>query len=123
MKDLRGKTAFITGAGPAVIGLGMAHAFGQEGMNVVIADIEDEAIGKALDSLRDAQIRADGVRVDVAQRDSLREAALRTISAFGKVHVVCNNAGVTAIAPLGRMPEGDWNWLIDVNLLGRRPWR
>src|SRR5882757_8937301 len=107
MKDLRGKTAFITG-GASGIGLGMARAFGREGMNVMIADIEEATLAKAVDSLRADQIRAQGVRVDVALRDSVREAALKTLAAFGKVHILCNNAGVTTSAPLGAMGEGDW---------------
>jgi NAD(P)-dependent dehydrogenase (short-subunit alcohol dehydrogenase family) len=117
MQDLRGKTAFITG-GASGIGLAMAHAFGREGMSVMIADIEIQALEMAVETLRASQVRAEGVVADVTRRDSLRAAALEAVARFGKVHVVCNNAGVGAGGPLGKVPERDWNWVIDVNLLG-----
>ena len=117
MQDLRGKTAFITG-GASGIGLAMAEAFGHEGMNVMLADIEGGALEAAVAELRGKQIRAEGVRADVTSRDSLRAAALETIARFGKVHLVCNNAGVGAGGPFGEVPERDWDWIIDVNLKG-----
>ncbi len=117
MKDLNGKVAFITG-GAAGIGLAMARAFGREGMSVMLADIEGETLKGAVEELRASQVRAEGVVCDVTSRDSLRAAALETIARFGKVHVVCNNAGVGSGGPLGTVPARDWNWVIDVNLLG-----
>ncbi len=117
MKDLRGKTAFITG-GAAGIGLAMAEAFGREGMNVMIADIEPDTLAKSVEALRSKQVRAEGVQADVASRASLRNAALKTIEKFGKVHLVCNNAGVATGGPIGEVPERDWDWIIDVNLKG-----
>lgn len=117
MKDLRDKVSFITG-GASGLGLGMAKAFGSEGMKVMIADIEQAALTRAVQELKDSQIRAEGVLCDVSSRGSLREAALKTIATFGKVHVVCNNAGVAAGGPLGTIDERDWQWCTDVNLLG-----
>jgi NAD(P)-dependent dehydrogenase (short-subunit alcohol dehydrogenase family) len=117
MQDLRGRTAFITG-GASGIGLAMAEAFGREGMNIMLADIETGALEAAVAELRAKQIRAEGVRADVSSRDSLRAAALETIARFGKVHLVCNNAGVGAGGPFGEIPERDWDWIIDVNLKG-----
>ena len=117
MKELKGKVAFITG-GAAGIGLAMARAFGREGMSVMLADIEGETLRGAVDELRASQIKCEGVVCDVTSRDSLRAAALETIAKFGKVHLVCNNAGVGSGGPLGSVPERDWNWVIDVNLLG-----
>lgn len=117
MQDLRGKTAFITG-GASGIGLAMAEAFGREGMNVMLADIEAGALEAAVAGLRDKQIRAEGVKVDVASRDSVRAGALETIARFGKVHLVCNNAGVGAGGLFGEVPERDWDWILDVNLKG-----
>jgi len=117
MKDLRDKVAFITG-GASGLGLGMAKAFGREGMKVVIADIEEAALSRAVQSLRDSQVRAEGVLCDVSSRGALREAALKTIAAFGKVHVVCNNAGVAVGGPIGSVAERDWDWIMDVNLMG-----
>lgn len=117
MQDLRGKTAFVTG-GASGIGLAMAEAFGREGMNVMIADIEPAALAKAVDELRAKQVRAEGVVADVASRDFVRAAALQTIAKFGKVHVVCNNAGVATGGLVGTVPEKDWDWILDVNLKG-----
>ena len=117
MKDLRDKVAFVTG-GASGLGLGMAKAFGREGMKVMIADIDQPAVTKAVQELRDLQVRAEGVICDVGSRGSVREAALKTIATFGKVHVVCNNAGVAAGGPIGTVPERDWDWIMDVNLMG-----
>lgn len=117
MQDLKGKVAFITG-GASGIGLAMAEAFGREGMSVMLADIEEKALAAALEELRAKQIRAEGVVADVTSRDSLRRAALETIAKFGKVHVVCNNAGVGAGGPMGQVAERDWDWVLDVNVKG-----
>ena len=117
MQDLKGKVAFVTG-GASGIGLGMAEAFGREGMSVMLADIEKAALDAAVEGLRAKQIRAEGVLCDVTRRDALRNAALETIAKFGKVHVVCNNAGIGAGGVLGTVSERDWDWAIDVNLKG-----
>ncbi len=115
MQDLRGKTAFITG-GAGGIGFAMAEAFGRQGMNVMLADIEAATLEKALEDLRSKQIRAEGVVTDVARRAALEDAAKATIDAFGKVHVVCNNAGVAVGGPIEEVPYADWDWIVDVNL-------
>ena len=117
MQDLKGKVAFITG-GASGIGLAMARAFGREGMSVMIADIEGQALQAAVERLRSEQVRAEGVVADVTRRDSLRAAALETIARFGKVHVVCNNAGVGAGGMMDQVTPSDWDWVIDVNLKG-----
>ncbi|MGH6988216.1 MAG: SDR family NAD(P)-dependent oxidoreductase [Caulobacteraceae bacterium] len=117
MRELAGKVAFITG-GASGIGLSMARAFGAQGMSVMIADIEEAALEGALADLRASQIRCEAVAVDVASREAVRRAAEATIEAFGKAHVVCNNAGVGAGGTIGEVSEGDWRWVIEVNLLG-----
>jgi NAD(P)-dependent dehydrogenase (short-subunit alcohol dehydrogenase family) len=117
MQDLNGKVAFITG-GASGIGLSMAEAFGREGMAVMLADIEEQALERAVAGLRERQIRAEGVVADVACRASIQSAAAATIAALGKVHVVCNNAGVGAGGPFGTVTPSDWDWVIDVNLKG-----
>jgi NAD(P)-dependent dehydrogenase (short-subunit alcohol dehydrogenase family) len=117
MQEFRGKTAFVTG-GASGMGLAMAEAFGREGMNVMLADIEEGALRRAVEELRDKQIRCEGVVADVSSRESLRSAALETIARFGKVHVIVNNAGVAVSAPMERLTEEDWRWVLDVNLKG-----
>jgi NAD(P)-dependent dehydrogenase (short-subunit alcohol dehydrogenase family) len=115
--DFRGKTAFITG-GASGIGLGMARAFGRTGMNVVVADIDKKAAAAAVEQLAAQQIKAAPVHCDVSERNSVRAAALEAVAAFGKVHVVCNNAGVAVGGQMGAVGERDWDWILDVNLKG-----
>lgn len=117
MMELHGKTAFITGAASG-IGLGMARAFGRAGMNVVVADIDMGAARHAVERLASEQVKAVPVECDVTLREDVRRAALDAVAAFGKIHVVCNNAGVAVGGPLGTVRERDWDWIIDVNLKG-----
>lgn len=117
MQDLRGKTAFITG-GASGIGLAMAAAFGHAGMNVMLADIDAGALAEAAAVLTAKQVKVASVIADVTSRDSVRAAALATIAAFGKVHLICNNAGVGSGGEFGTIPERDWDWVVDVNQNG-----
>lgn len=117
MKDFKGKTAFITG-GASGIGFGMAHAFGRAGMNVVVADIDWDVARKAAEMLGKSQIKAVPIHCDVTLRSEVQRAALDAVAAFGKIHVVCNNAGVAVGGPLGTVGDRDWDWIIDVNLKG-----
>jgi NAD(P)-dependent dehydrogenase (short-subunit alcohol dehydrogenase family) len=117
MKDFRGRTAFVTG-GASGIGLSMARAFGRAGMNVVLADVDDAAAKAACERLASEQIKAVPVHCDVSERAGVRAAALEAVAAFGKVHVVCNNAGVAVGGQIGTVRERDWDWIVDVNLKG-----
>lgn len=115
--DLKGKTAFVTGGGSG-IGLSMARALGAAGANVMIADIEESALAAAKADLENRQIRVSAVQCDVSDRGSVQNAALKTIAEFGKVHVVCNNAGIGVGGMWNQVKPGDWDWVIDVNLKG-----
>lgn len=115
MKEFSGKTVFITGAASG-IGFALARAFGREGARIVVADIEWDAARYAVERLSSEQIKSVAVRCDVGERVALERAALETIAAFGKVHVVCNNAGVAVGGPLDAVGARDWDWIIDVNL-------
>lgn len=117
MRDLTGKTAFITG-GASGLGLAMAHAFGEAGMNVMLADIEEAPLMAAVKELEERQIRASGVLCDVAIRNAVEAAAAKTIETFGKVHVVCNNAGVGAGGLISDVRHSDWDWIMAVNVMG-----
>lgn len=117
MKEFQGKTAFITG-GASGIGFAMAKAFGTAGMNIMLADIEKDALEKAVEDLRQRQVKVEGVHCDVAERKSVEDAAAATVEAFGKVHIVCNNAGVGGGGAIGTLRPGDWDWTVSVNLMG-----
>jgi NAD(P)-dependent dehydrogenase (short-subunit alcohol dehydrogenase family) len=87
-------------------------------MRVMLAGINEQNLDAALARLRAAGITAERVQCDVGSRDSVRGAALATIAKFGKVHVVCNNAGVGLGGEIGTIPTSDWEWVIRVNLMG-----
>ncbi|WP_304164374.1 SDR family NAD(P)-dependent oxidoreductase [Phenylobacterium aquaticum] len=117
MQDLKGKTAFITG-GASGLGLAMAHAFGEAGMQIMLADIERAPLDAAIADLEGRQIRAAGVICDVVDRKAVEAAAAETVETFGKVHLVCNNAGVGAGGPMDQVKPADWDWVVAVNLMG-----
>lgn len=122
MDQVEGRIAFVTGAASG-IGLGMTRAFLAAGMKVMLADIEQKALDRTMARLRGelpAARHSDigSVVVDVAERRSVFAAAEATLDTFGKVHVVCNNAGVTSGGHIEDCTEGDWNWVIGVNFLG-----
>ncbi|MCP5068860.1 MAG: SDR family NAD(P)-dependent oxidoreductase [bacterium] len=117
MDDLKGKVAFVTG-GASGIGLAMAEAFAEEGMKVVLADIEAEALKKAEGDLLASGAEVIGVQCDVSDHGSVSAAAERAIEAFGKVHILCNNAGVAPAGPLDETTPEDWKWCLGVNLMG-----
>jgi NAD(P)-dependent dehydrogenase (short-subunit alcohol dehydrogenase family) len=115
MRDLAGKTAFVTG-GASGIGLALGRAFAEAGMNVMLADIEADALETALTHLHEPNVR--GVTCDVTDPASVERAAGATFDAFGKVHVVCNNAGVAAGGGIDNISLESWKWVLDVNLMG-----
>lgn len=117
MRELAGKTAFVTG-GAGGIGLSMAQAFAQAGMKVMIADIETGALGAAVESLRRITPDIEGTVCDVSDAASVERAAQATFDRFGHVHVVCNNAGVAAGGGIDHISLDNWRWVIDVNLMG-----
>ena len=118
MRELKGKTAFVTG-GASGIGLEFAKAFLAEGMNVVIADIEKLALERALDTLRSHGASIRGAVCDTSKRASLEQAASEAFHAFGAVHLVCNNAGVGGGAgAMDEFSDRHWDWVMSVNLMG-----
>jgi NAD(P)-dependent dehydrogenase (short-subunit alcohol dehydrogenase family) len=117
MRDLTGKTAFVTG-GASGIGLAMGHAFAAAGMRVMLADIEAKPLEAAVAGFKGNLPEVRGVQCDVRDPAAVERAAHETVAAFGKVHVVCNNAGVGGTAGSDRVNLNDWRWVIDINLMG-----
>jgi NAD(P)-dependent dehydrogenase (short-subunit alcohol dehydrogenase family) len=114
MKELVDKVAFITG-GASGIGLELARACAESGMNVMLADIDEDALSQAIGDLETDGLEARSVRCDVTDLDSIRAAAQATIDAFGKVHLLANNAGVFLEGGAGDISLEKWRWVIDVN--------
>ena len=117
MRELAGKTAFVTG-GASGIGLALGRAFVQTGMNIMLADIETDALEAAVESLRGSGTEVRGIVCDVADPLSVERAAEASCQAFGNVHVVCNNAGVAAPGGIDDISLDNWRWVLDVNLMG-----
>ncbi|MBV1879044.1 MAG: SDR family NAD(P)-dependent oxidoreductase [Pseudomonadales bacterium] len=117
MENVKGKVAFITG-GASGMGFGMAKAFCNAGMKVMIGDIEQQPMDRAVAELQKAGAEAACVKVDVSNRDEVFAAAEATIETFGKVHVLCNNAGVLVDGRSEKVDVDNWNWVVDVNLWG-----
>ena len=116
MDELSGKVAVVTGAASG-IGLALTRAFAAEGMKVVMADIEADALDKAVADLPEGT-ESLPVVCDVgdgAQVEALRDAA---VERFGAVHVVCNNAGVSTGGAIWEQSIEDWEWVLRVNLWG-----
>jgi NAD(P)-dependent dehydrogenase (short-subunit alcohol dehydrogenase family) len=117
MKELKGKVAVVTGAASG-IGLALCKQFAAEGMRLVMADIEAQALERARAELP-AGTEALTVVTDVADAAQMDALADKTIERFGAVHVVCNNAGVGAGgAPIRTTSVKDWQWVLGVNLWG-----
>jgi NAD(P)-dependent dehydrogenase (short-subunit alcohol dehydrogenase family) len=121
MKQFEGKTAVVTGAASG-IGRALAERFAQARMNVVLADIEKDALDRAVAELEQRQHRVMGVVANTMVRESVEALAKRAIDEFGKVHIVCNNAGVAstgeALKPVWEVSDRDWQWVMGVNFWG-----
>jgi NAD(P)-dependent dehydrogenase (short-subunit alcohol dehydrogenase family) len=116
MKDLAGKTAFVTGAASG-IGFGIAGALAQAGVKVMLCDVEEAALAKAVEGLKRTNADVDGVRADVSLKSELKTAADATIARYGKVHILVNNAGVGGGGTYGAWTDAGWDWTLGVNLM------
>ena len=115
MKDLAGRTAFVTG-GANGIGLGLARALLAEGCKVAIADIRPDAIEAALKTLDNQHVI--GVPLDVSSRQGFAEAADKVEAELGPVSLLFNNAGINLFQTIDESSYDDWDWVMGVNLHG-----
>ena len=117
MKELKDKTAVVTGAASG-IGRAMTQRFCTEGMNVVLADIEAEPLAREVAALKAEGHSVIGVTTDVSSSEQVETLAQRAYDAFGAVHVLCNNAGIFTGGLLWEESLADYQWSLDVNLWG-----
>jgi len=120
MKEFKGKTAVVTGAASG-IGYALAKRFAQEKMNVVLADIEQDALDAAVTKISNLGVEAVGIAVDVMDKNSVQSLAKQSIDAFGNIHILCNNAGVAPPAideAIWDHDMSDWDWVMGVNFYG-----
>jgi NAD(P)-dependent dehydrogenase (short-subunit alcohol dehydrogenase family) len=119
MENLTGKTAVVTGAGSGM-GRAFAERFARAGMNVVLADVEEPKLDDAVAAITATGAQAIGVPTDVTDGDAVDRLRDAAIDAFGRVHVLCNNAGVAGGPASGGewVLENEWRWVLEVNLWG-----
>ena len=120
MKSLEGKVAVVTGAASG-IGLGMTEAFASRGMKVAMADVEQDALEREADRLTRANFEVAPFVVDVSSFEAVEALADQAEARFGKLHVVCNNAGVSGgggARPIWAQSQNDWDWVTGVNFWG-----
>ncbi|MDD5590108.1 MAG: SDR family NAD(P)-dependent oxidoreductase [Candidatus Portnoybacteria bacterium] len=109
------KTAVVTGAGRG-IGKAIVLALAQEGYNAVVADLNQEDVGKVAEELKSGGVKALAVKCDVSKKAEVENLFSETAKEFGRIDVLVNNAGIFPFVPFEKMQESDWDKVIDVNL-------
>ena len=117
IKDFKDKIAVITGAACG-IGRSLAFSFAKRGCKLAISDINKEALSKVAEELRKKGIEVLELVVDVSDRVQVAEMADKIYDHFGKVHILCNNAGVAAGGPTHLTSLSDWDWVLSINFFG-----
>lgn len=115
MKDFKGKVAVITG-GAAGLGKAMAERFAAEGVKLVLADIEQKVLDKTVAEFKAKGVDCIGVVGDVSKEETIKKLLDATLKAYGKVNILCNNAGVASGGVTWERSVKDWEWVLGVNL-------
>src|SRR5947209_3090517 len=115
MQEFKDKVAVITGAASG-IGRALTDRCVQEGMRVVLADVEVETLTKTEASMKASGATVLAVRTDVSQARDVEALAQKTLNTFGAVHLLCNNAGVASEAVVWESTIAEWEWVMGVNL-------
>jgi NAD(P)-dependent dehydrogenase (short-subunit alcohol dehydrogenase family) len=118
VKDIKGKTAYVSGAASG-IGFGITSALVKAGVNVAMVDIRADALAEARARLHNLGGQTEAFVSDVSDAQVLKDTADEIEKRFGPLHILCNNAGVAMLGtPLDEITQADWNWVIDVNIKG-----
>ena len=120
MQEFAGKTAIVTG-GASGIGRAMAEKFAAARMNVVLADIEEDALKAAVADMQGRQLQVMGTVTNTMRRESIDEAFEKAIAEYGNIHILCNNAGIaagTGDRAIWEVSDQDWEWTLGVNFYG-----
>ena len=115
--DFKNKTAVLTGAGSG-FGLECARIGANLGMNLVLADVQQDALDKTVAEMEAAGAPVLGMRVDVSKADQMQTFADAAFKRFGAPHFVFNNAGVGAGGLIWENTARDWEWVLGVNVMG-----
>ncbi|CAG1019265.1 partial Putative oxidoreductase SadH, partial [Burkholderiaceae bacterium] len=117
MKTFKGKTAVITGAASG-FGLETSRLAAKQGMAVVMADVQQEALDKAVAEIEALGAKVLPFRLDVSKADQVEAMGRATLERFGAPHFVFNNAGVGSGGLIWEHTLKDWEWIVGVNLMG-----
>lgn len=117
MTDFNNKIAFVTGAASG-IGYALCEALLGQGAKVMMADIDSGGLANAIAKLGGQSPNLSSVMCDVRDPASVKSAAEKTLDVFETVHIVMNNAGVALAGQSGRIDLKDWQWIVDINLMG-----
>ncbi len=120
MQNFKGGTAVVTG-GASGIGLALAQRFADAGMNIVLADIEEQALERAVESFQMRQQPVLGCVTNTMRRESVDALLAAATARFGNIHILCNNAGVVSGGPpqaIWQVSQSDWDWVMGVNFNG-----
>jgi NAD(P)-dependent dehydrogenase (short-subunit alcohol dehydrogenase family) len=111
MKDFKGKVAVVTGAASG-IGRAIADRCAKEGMNIVIADIEEDPLDTAREELQAIGVSVTAIKTDVSKAEDVETLAKETIETYGEVHLLFNNAGVGTTSTIWECSLDQWRWVL-----------